>query len=113
MQTDCTVSVYICCVSKKNNLNTNRIMMRRIKNGEPVFHTHQCAEYRRGQVMTPDELHEFSVQCLMEEYRETNAEVVRFVKFHPTQPDFYFVNHGRRPNFVADREKMVNVLVVL
>lgn len=62
--------------------------------------------------MTPDELHEFSVQCLMEEYRETNAEVVRFVKFHPTQPDFYFVNHGRRPNFVADREKMVNVLVV-
>ncbi len=87
-------------------------MMRRIKNGEPVFHTHECSEDRRGKVMTADELHEFAVQCLMEEYDETNAEVVRYNKIHASDPDFYFVNNGKRPNFATNGEKKVNVLVV-
>ena len=86
--------------------------MRRIKNGEPVFHKHECTEARKGKVMTPFELHDFAVQCLMKEYEETNAEVVRYDKFHAFYPDFYFVNDGRRPNFTTEGEKKVNVLVV-
>lgn len=87
-------------------------MMRRIKNGEPVFHTHKCSESRKGMVMTTEELHEFAVQCLMKEYGETNVEVVRCDKTHASQPDFYFVNNGKRPNFATNGEKTVNVLVV-
>lgn len=86
--------------------------MRRIKNGEPVFHTHMCPEDRKGKVMTDEELHEFAVQCLMEEYSETNADVVKYDKVHAFQPDFYFVNTGKRPNFSTPCEKKVNVLVV-
>lgn len=87
-------------------------MMRKIKYGEPEFHTHECSESRKGKVMTAEELHEFAVQCLMEEYSETNVEVVRNDKIHATQPDFYFVNTGKRPNFATNGEKKVNVLVV-
>ena len=87
-------------------------MMRRLMNGEPVFHTHKCSEDRKGKVMTADELHEFAVQCLMEEYNETNAEVVKHDKIHASEPDFYFVNNGKRPNFETIGEKKVNVLVV-
>lgn len=87
-------------------------MMQRIKNGEPVFHKHECSEARKGKVMTAEELHDFAVQCLMKEYKETNAEVVRLDKVNAAQPDFYFVNDGRRPNFTTDGEKTVNVLVI-
>ncbi len=87
-------------------------MMIRKDNGEPVFHTHECSEDRRGKVMTADELHEFAVQCLMQDYEETNTEVVRYEKIHASQPDFYFVNSGKRQNFSTNREKTVNVLVV-
>ena len=87
-------------------------MMRRIKNGEPVFHKHECTEARKGKVMTPFELHDFAVQCLMKEYEETNAEVVRYDKVNASQADFCFINDGRRPNFTTDGEKIVNVLVV-
>lgn len=86
--------------------------MRRIKNGEPVFHKHECPESRKGKQMTAEELHDFAVQCLMQEYEETNAEVVRYDKVNAAQPDFCFVNDGRRPNFTTDGEKSVNVLVV-
>ena len=87
-------------------------MMRRISNGEPVFHIHECSEDRRGKVMTAEELHDFAVQCLMEEYRDTKAEVVRYDKTHASQPDFYFVNRGNRPNFTTSGDKKVNVLVI-
>lgn len=89
-------------------------MMRRIKNGEPVFHTHDCSEDRKGKVMTAEELHDFAVQVLMEEYSDTNAEVVKYDKKNPNEADFYFVNSGKRPNFSvgAFGEKKVNVLVV-
>lgn len=87
-------------------------MMRRIINGEPVFHTHECSEYRRGKVMTTEELHTFAVQCLMEEYSETNAKVKKYNKRHDSQPDFYFINNGKRPNFSTIGKKKVNVLVV-
>lgn len=63
-------------------------MMSRINNGEPVFHTHECSEYRIGKVMTAEELHDFAVQCLMEEYRDTKAEVVRYDKTHASQQTF-------------------------
>lgn len=89
-------------------------MMRRIKNGEPVFHTHECSEERRGKVMTTEELHDFAVQVLMEEYSDTNAEVVKYNKKAANEADFYFVNSGKKPNFTvgASGEKKVNVLVV-
>ena len=89
-------------------------MMRRIKNGEPVFHTHECSEDRKGKVMTAEELHDFAVQVLMEEYSDTNAEVVKYDKKDSNEADFYFVNSGKRPNFSvgAFGEKKVNVLVV-
>ena len=47
-------------------------MMRRIKNGEPVFHFHKCFPDRVGEVMTAEELHEFAVEVLMSEYGDTN-----------------------------------------
>lgn len=87
-------------------------MMQRIKNGEPVFHTHECSENRRGKVMTAEELHDFAVQCLMNEYAETNADVVKYDKMHASQPDFYFVSNGRRSSLSTPNEKKVNVLVV-
>lgn len=87
-------------------------MMQRIKNGEPVFHTHKCSEDRIGKVMTAEELHDFAVQCLTEEYVETNADVVKYDKTHASQPDFCFVNISKRPNFTTAGEKKVNVLVV-
>lgn len=86
--------------------------MQRIKNGKPVFHTHECPENRKGKVMTAEELHDFAVQCLMEEYRDTNAEVVKYDKTHYSQADFYFVNTGKRPNFSTAGEKKVNVLLI-
>ena len=67
-----------------------------------------------GQVMTAEELHEFTVQTLMGEYFDTNAKVHRYDKQEPNQADFYFVNTGRRPNFSLgiSGEKKVNVMVV-
>lgn len=89
-------------------------MMRRIKNGEPVFHTHECSEERKGKVMTAEELHDFSVQVLISEYSDTNADVVKYDKKAPNEADFYFVNSGKKPNFTigATGEKKVNVMVV-
>ena len=89
-------------------------MMRRIKNGEPVFHTHECSEERKGKIMTAEELHDFAVQVLMEEYSDTNAEVGKYDKKATNEADFYFINHGKRPNFTlgVSGEKKVNVLVV-
>ena len=89
-------------------------MMRRLINGEPVFHTHECSEERKGKVMTAEELHDFAVQVLMKEYSDTNAEVYKYEKSATNEADFYFVNTGKRPNFSvgASGEKKVNVLVV-
>ena len=77
--------------------------MRKIKNGEPVFHTHKCSDDRRGKVMTAEELHDFSVQVLMAEYAETGATVERANKSNPFEPDFHFKSSDK---------KIVNVLVV-
>ena len=89
-------------------------MMRRLKNGEPVFHTHQCAEERRGKVMMAKELHNFAVQVLMNEYAETNVEVIAYDKQYEAEPDFFFINNGKRPNFSVGISgvRKVNVLVV-
>lgn len=83
-------------------------------NGEPVFHTHECLEERKGKVMTAEELHDFAVQVLMKEYSDTNAEVGKYEKGAPNEADFYFVNSGKRPNFSVGVSgvKKVNVLVV-
>ncbi len=89
-------------------------MMRRLNNGKPVFHTHGCSEERKGKVMTSVELHDFAVQVLMEEYSDTYADVFKYDKKSPNEADFYFINHGKRPNFTlgVSGEKKVNVLVV-
>ena len=64
--------------------------------------------------MTPEELHEFAVKTLMEEYADSNMEVVRYDKKDASEPDFYFVNNGKLPNFSVGISgvKKVNVLVV-
>ena len=89
-------------------------MMHRIKDGEPVFHTNKCPEERKGQVMTTEELRDFAVQVLMEEYADTNVEVIKYNKKAPNEADFCFINTGKRPNFTvgASGEKKVNVLVL-
>lgn len=89
-------------------------MMRRIKDGELVFHTHKCPKERKGQPMTAEELRDFAVQTLMEEYIETGAAVVEYDKTESRQADFFFINYGDRPNFSlgVSGEKKVNVLVV-
>lgn len=64
--------------------------------------------------MTPEELHDFTVQTLMAEYSDTRAIVHRYEKKEPNQADFYFINTGRRPNFSLgiSGNKKVNVMVV-
>ena len=64
--------------------------------------------------MTPEELHDFTVQTLMAEYSDTRAIVHRYEKKESNQADFYFVNTGRRPNFSLgiSGNKKVNVMVI-
>ena len=89
-------------------------MMRRIKNGEPVFHVHDCSPEREGKVMTVEELHAFAVDVLMLEYTENNCDVIKYNKSASNEADFCFVNTGKIPNFTADNlaGKKVNVLLV-
>ncbi len=89
-------------------------MMRRIKNGEPVFHVHNCSPEREGKVMTAEELHAFAVDVLMLEYTENNCDVIKYNKSASNEADFCFVNTGKIPNFTADNlaGKKVNVLLV-
>ena len=89
-------------------------MMRRIRNGEPVFHVHQCSPERLGKEMTADELRNFAVDVLMSEYSDTNAEVIKYDKKSPNEADFCFVNTGKQLSFTGDNSKgkTVNVLVV-
>lgn len=89
------------------------IMMRKIKNGEPVFHKHQCSEERKGKEMTAEELRVFAVEVLMQEYAETGANVIKYEKHSDNEADFCFVNSGKTPQFMGgDAEKSVNVLLV-
>ena len=89
-------------------------MMRRIKNGEPVFHVHNCSPEREGKVMTAEELHTFAVDVLMSEYKETNCEVIKYNKCALGEADFCFVNTGKMPSLTGDNSKgkTVNILVV-
>lgn len=89
-------------------------MMRLIKNSEPVFHLHKCSENRKGKEMTAQELHDFAVEALMEEYAMTKAEVMKYVKQTDNVADFYFINTGIRPNFSTGKygSKKVNIIVV-
>lgn len=88
--------------------------MRRIINGEPVFHCHKCSPDRVGKVMTEEELHDFAVEVLMSEYDDTNSDVIKFDKKAPNEADFCFVNSGKQPCFTGEnlKGKAVNVLVV-
>jgi len=78
--------------------------MRKIQNGEPVFHQHECSEERRGQVMTPEEMHAFAVQVLMKEYELTGAKVYSVEKVLGNEADFRV--EGKR------NSKKFNVIVV-
>ena len=66
--------------------------MRKIKNSEPVFHTHKCADADKGRQMTEDELRSFIVECLMEEYADTGAVVTRLERRSDDMPDFTFTS---------------------
>lgn len=75
--------------------------MRLIKNSEPVFHTHHCADADKGRLMTEEELQAFMVECLMEEYAETGATVTKLDKTAAEQADFCFTS----------MDKIINVAV--
>lgn len=89
-------------------------MMRRISNGEPVFHVHNCSPERIGKEMTDEELHDFAVEVLMSEYGETKSRVLKYDKQSSFEADFCFMNSGKIPGFTGDSNscKTVNVLVV-
>ena len=88
-------------------------MMHKILNGEPVFHKHSCSKEREGQVMTTEELHDFTVEVLMSEYAETGANVIRYDKKNGNEADFCYVNTGKKAQFRGSgAEKAVNILVV-
>lgn len=87
--------------------------MRKIKNGEPVFHKHNCSKEREGQVMTAEELHDFTVEVLMSEYADTGAKVFKYENKNGNEADFCFVGTGVKDQFRGDiANKVVNVLVV-
>ena len=70
---------------KFNQIND---MMRRIINGEPVFHCHKCSPDRVGKVMTEEELHDFAVEVLMSEYDDTNSDVIKLIRKRLMKPIF-------------------------
>lgn len=78
-------------------------MMRLIKNSEPVIHKHKCIAERFGKEMTHEELHDFAVEVLMDEYAQTNATAVRYGREMAGHADFWFA---------GSLHEKVNVLVV-
>ena len=83
-------------------------MMRKIENGEPVFHKHSCSEELVGKVMTPEQFHDFAVECLMEEYRKTGAEVQAFGKGCGADFSFSCIGGNKVNVLVLCKERLDN-----
>lgn len=87
-------------------------MMCNHKNGRPAVHKHSCSKERKGQVMTTEELHDFAVDVLMQEYAETGARVIEYEKKAGNEADFCFVNTGKNAQFRSGKgETSMNVIV--
>lgn len=78
-------------------------MMRKIMNGMPVVHQHHCIVERLGKPMTAMEIHNFAVECLASEYRQTGARCIIRNKKLPNEADLEFWSMGNTP---------INILVV-
>lgn len=77
-------------------------MMRRISNGEPVFHQHHCMKEDAGRSMSAEVYHDFTVKCLMDEYADCKVETQLLPKVSDFSADFRIVR----------KDRGVNVLVV-
>ncbi len=86
-------------------------MMRLMTNGEPTIHTHIVGDTPAGDQLTPDELLQFSVQSLIEEYRRSTTELSIFPKKHPSDPDFTIKSAGSEIHVlvVYQRDLSVNI----
>lgn len=89
-------------------------MMQMFLNGTPLSYMHVCSEERKGKEMTAEELHDFAVEVLMQEYMDAHAIVEKRDKNEPFEADFSFVNTGKRPSFCYEGvgNTKVNVMVV-
>lgn len=78
-----------------------------------MVHRHSCPKEREGQVMTAEELHDFAVDVLMDEYAETGEEIIKCEKKAGNEADFCFVNTGKKGQFKGGKGgKRTNVFVV-
>jgi len=76
--------------------------MYKIQNGEPALHQHRCTEARKGRVMTASELHDFAVEVLMAEYRDTGVGLSRTPKLVGNEADFCFINGDKKVNVLVE-----------
>ena len=94
------------------------MLNRSTHDGAPIFQVHHCTDDRRGQVMTTEELHDFAVQVLMEEYADIGSQVTPIQKKSRNQADFSFHPTGKRnkrlaSQFTGRKEwDTINVMVV-
>lgn len=64
-------------------------------NGKPIVHHHNCSPNRHGHKMTLQELHDFAVEALIDEYKRADyKEVVRHSEDFNSGADFSFRDLG-------------------
>lgn len=86
-------------------------MMRLISNSEPTIHRHTPSKTALGEVLSYEELRDFAVQSLIEEYQECNIRLRVYDKKHPAEPDFSIISGGTAINIllVYQRDFEVNI----
>ncbi len=72
--------------------------MRKIINGEPHVVRHECSLERKGQIMTPAELHAFAVKTLKEEYEMSTNTIMMPAGNHISAADLCLVGGGKFVN---------------
>jgi hypothetical protein len=70
--------------------------MKLIIKGKPIVHHHNCSPERIGSKMSQQELQDFAVEALIEEYKRANyKEVVRHSRDFNSGADFSFKDFGK------------------
>ena len=72
--------------------------MRKIINGEPHVIKHKCDPERMGKIMTEEELHEFAVDSLIEEYNMSGNNAGKLFAGDPSAADLCLFNKGTTIN---------------
>ena len=72
--------------------------MRKIINGEPHVIKHKCDPERMGKIMTEEELHEFAVDSLIEEYNMSGNNAGKLFADDPSAADLCLFNKGTTIN---------------